>query len=157
MKFLCDEMLKGLGRWLRAAGYDTVIADNGVADRELIKQARDEGRLLITRDRKLNEFRDAHKHVILLMSNHLQDCVRELNKIKDIDWSYRPFSRCLLCNYPLREADPGQYSQIPEESRQIAEQKSERVYWCDHCNKPYWAGSHVRRMRKTLARWQDCR
>jgi uncharacterized protein with PIN domain len=24
--FLCDEMLRGLGRWLRAAGYDTVIA-----------------------------------------------------------------------------------------------------------------------------------
>jgi uncharacterized protein with PIN domain len=23
---LCDEMLKDLGRWLRAAGYDTVIA-----------------------------------------------------------------------------------------------------------------------------------
>jgi uncharacterized protein with PIN domain len=26
---LCDEMLKGLGRWLRAAGYDTVIAAAG--------------------------------------------------------------------------------------------------------------------------------
>ena len=25
MKFLCDEMLKGLGRWLRVAGYDTVM------------------------------------------------------------------------------------------------------------------------------------
>ncbi|NIO40077.1 MAG: hypothetical protein GTO41_07735, partial [Burkholderiales bacterium] len=23
MRFLCDEMLKGLARWLRAAGYDT--------------------------------------------------------------------------------------------------------------------------------------
>jgi hypothetical protein len=28
-RFLCDEMLRGLGRWLRAAGYDTVIAEVG--------------------------------------------------------------------------------------------------------------------------------
>ena len=28
-RFLCDEMLKGVGRWLRAAGYDTVIAAGG--------------------------------------------------------------------------------------------------------------------------------
>jgi hypothetical protein len=26
LRFLCDEMLRGLGRWPRAAGYDTVIA-----------------------------------------------------------------------------------------------------------------------------------
>jgi hypothetical protein len=29
-RFLCDEMLHGLGRWLRAAGYDTVIAESGI-------------------------------------------------------------------------------------------------------------------------------
>jgi uncharacterized protein len=32
LRFLCDEMLRGLGRWLRAAGYDTVIADGGIAN-----------------------------------------------------------------------------------------------------------------------------
>jgi hypothetical protein len=34
-RFLCDEMLVGLGRWLRIAGYDTVIAERGRNDREL--------------------------------------------------------------------------------------------------------------------------
>jgi hypothetical protein len=29
-RFLCDEMLHGLGRWLRAAGYETVIAKGGM-------------------------------------------------------------------------------------------------------------------------------
>jgi hypothetical protein len=28
-RFLCDEMLVGLGRWLRIAGYDTAIAERG--------------------------------------------------------------------------------------------------------------------------------
>jgi H+/gluconate symporter-like permease len=30
VRFLCDEMLKGLGRWLRAAGYVTAIATGGL-------------------------------------------------------------------------------------------------------------------------------
>jgi uncharacterized protein with PIN domain len=25
LRLLCDEMLKGIGRWLRAAGYDVAI------------------------------------------------------------------------------------------------------------------------------------
>ena len=38
-KFLCDEMLWGLGRWLRAAGYDTATAARGLAGGELLRRA----------------------------------------------------------------------------------------------------------------------
>jgi hypothetical protein len=31
-------MVHGLGRWLRAAGYDTVIAKGGIPDRELARR-----------------------------------------------------------------------------------------------------------------------
>ena len=41
MKLLCDEMLKGLARWLRAAGHDTELAEDGTSDRALINHARD--------------------------------------------------------------------------------------------------------------------
>ena len=43
VRLLCDEMLKGIGRWLRAAGYDTAIAQDGVADEDLLAQARPGG------------------------------------------------------------------------------------------------------------------
>ena len=33
---MCDEMLLRLGRWLRAAGYDTAIAEGGMEDPALI-------------------------------------------------------------------------------------------------------------------------
>ena len=52
-------MLQRLGRWLRAAGYDTLIARNAESDYELLRQALDEGRLLITRDRELAKHRRA--------------------------------------------------------------------------------------------------
>lgn len=58
-KLLCDEMLMRLGRWLCAAGYDTAIAASGSSDRALFEEARLEGWLLVSRDRKLAEYRDA--------------------------------------------------------------------------------------------------
>lgn len=40
-------MLWGLGRWLRAAGYDTATAARGLADGELLRRAGAEGRVLL--------------------------------------------------------------------------------------------------------------
>src|SRR5438105_626949 len=48
-RFACDAMLGGLARWLRAAGYDATWRA-GIADWDLIRQARDEGRILLTSD-----------------------------------------------------------------------------------------------------------
>jgi uncharacterized protein with PIN domain len=46
-------MLHGLGRWLRAAGYDTVTAAGGLSDRALAARCAEEGRVLLTKDRRL--------------------------------------------------------------------------------------------------------
>ena len=51
MRFLCDEMLVRLARLLRAAGYDTYLAEGGEADGSLIKTARREGRIRRDRNR----------------------------------------------------------------------------------------------------------
>ena len=53
VRLMCDEMLLRLGRRLRAAGYDTVIAEGGLDDAALIAQCAAEGRVLLTRDRRL--------------------------------------------------------------------------------------------------------
>ena len=45
MKFLCDEMLKRLGQWLRVAGYDVLMLPDGTSDRELIQRAVEEHRV----------------------------------------------------------------------------------------------------------------
>ena len=66
MKFLCDEMLANLARWLRAAGYDTLLAQQRASDRALLEQARTEDRWLLTRDHKLLEFRAAPGRVLRL-------------------------------------------------------------------------------------------
>jgi uncharacterized protein with PIN domain len=43
--------------------------------------------------------------------------------------------------------------QIPADVQQ--EQMSHDVYYCAGCNKVYWDGSHVERMRSQLDKWQQ--
>ena len=48
MKFVCDEMLKRLGQWLRVAGYDVLILPDGTDDRVLLERAERDQRLLLS-------------------------------------------------------------------------------------------------------------
>jgi hypothetical protein len=148
-KFLCDEMLKRVGRWLRAAGYDTLIEKDGTPDRDLIDLAQREGRLLITRDTKMIEYRQAEDIVVLLKSNAVEECIAELSQRLSIDWLYRPFSRCLECNGLLEQIELSEGSGVPKE----ALERGTRAYRCAGCGKLYWEGSHVRRMRGKLEKW----
>lgn len=151
--FLCDEMLQRLGRWLRAAGYDTAIATAGEDDRVLVEQAIREGRQLLTRDRHLAMFRNSHGCVVLLESNSITDEVAELSARCTINWILNPFSRCLECNTPLVPANEVQRAQVPEGALRY----SNKVCFCPHCLKLYWEGSHVRRMRHTLENFSQQR
>jgi uncharacterized protein with PIN domain len=150
MKFVCDEMLKRLGRWLRAAGYDTVIKEDGADDRQLLNLALRENRLLITRDAKLIEFRDAPGTVVLLRANNLEDCIRELTQRLKIDWFYRPFSRCMICNNPITVAPAQKWNELPNSVRSHIR----HLYYCPHCDQLFWEGGHVQRMQRKLALWQ---
>jgi uncharacterized protein with PIN domain len=52
MKFIADEMVGKLARWMRLAGCDTVYR-NPISDKELVEIAQRENRIILTRDRKL--------------------------------------------------------------------------------------------------------
>lgn len=142
-------MLAQLGKWLRAAGYDTLVAQDRAGDRRLLEYAIKDGRRLITRDHKLTEFRDAPGCVLLLEGNGLSAWVPVLTRTLNIDWLHRPFSRCLLCNTELVPGPPGADERIPDQSRVHAQQ----LRYCPQCDKVYWDGSHVQRMRNQLEAW----
>lgn len=154
-RFLCDEMLQRLGRWLRAAGYDTAIATAGADDKELVAQANEEERLLLTRDRHMAKFRNGRGRIVLLEQNSLTGEVAELSARFAINWQLRPFTRCLECNTPLIPATAEQRAKLPEGALNV----SDDVAYCPRCGKLYWHGSHARRIRHTLenfarSRWE---
>ena len=149
-RFLCDEMLHGLGRWLRAAGYDAVIASGGLPDRALAARCAEEDRILLTKDRDLAATVAGAARVLLLPGNGIDKAARALRGALDIDWQHAPFTRCLVDNAPLKAAPPCSAARVPEKSR--AAGGPLRV--CPECGRLYWPGGHVRRMQQRLAAWQ---
>ena len=144
-------MLQRLGSWLRAAGYDTQIEQDGRSDYEILQQAIAEQRYLITRDRKLLEHRRAPGTVILLECNDLETCAEALTQQLSVNWLYQPFVRCMVCNTPLRPAEGDEVNSLPDK---IQSQLDTPLY-CPSCQKVYWDGGHVKRMRQRLEKWQS--
>lgn len=152
-RFICDEMLKRLARWLRAAGYDTLVAEDGARDGDVLARARREGRLVVTRDRKLADHRGANGFVVALRANSVEGAAAELAAALDLDWLWRPFSRCLVCNAPLVAAADDARARVPERARALPGP----ITACPACGRVYWPGGHVRRMRAKLERWSAAR
>jgi uncharacterized protein with PIN domain len=150
MRLLCDEMLKGVGRWLRAAGYDVAIVDDSVHDDDLLARAAAEHRLLLTCDRKLAERAGPNATVAVLGSERFEGAARELRQRLGVDWLHAPFTRCLLDNTPLMPANEEAIANLPATARQ----GGGPIMRCPECNRLYWPGSHVRRMLAKLTRAQ---
>ncbi len=150
LRLLCDEMLRGLGRWLRAAGYDTAIAHAGQADGELLRRAGAEVRVLLTRDRELAARAGPDVGVVALASEGLDAGARELGLRLGIDWLFAPFTRCLLDNAVLLPASAQERLGLPFKARGL----EGPINTCPDCARLYWPGSHVRRMRARLEAWQ---
>jgi uncharacterized protein len=150
VRLFCDEMLARLGRWLRAAGYDTAIAEGGLGDAEIIARCSAEDRTLLTRDRHLAAIAECRVSVVRLAGTTLTAQAHALRAGLDIDWQHAPFSRCLVDNTSLDGAPPERAEQVPPNSRAAGGP----LRLCPECGRLYWPGDHVRRMLARLAEWK---
>lgn len=149
-RFLCDEMLGSLCRYLRAAGYDALLAQNGASDAELLRQCHAEGRHFLTQDMLVREHKAARGVALILPHenlDHLAVLVRERYRL---DWLTHAFTRCLVDNTLLTEADDAALARAPADTIRPGEPLSR----CPVCGRIYWRGSHYKRMRAKLAAWQ---
>jgi uncharacterized protein len=141
VRFLVDRMLGTLCRYLRFLGYDAASANSihpgdAKEDSVLLSRARSEGRLLLTRDRELAH--RAGEDAVLICEG---DVIRQLQQLVDLGWAgtEMKFNRCSLCNTLLRPAyrDEISKARYAPESREGL-----NFFWCRHCRKLYWTGSH---------------
>ena len=151
LRFLCDEMLRGLGRWLRAAGYDTIIAEGGLPDRTLALRCAKEERILLTKDRQLANIAKATVSVLLVPGDGIDATARALRAALGIDWQHAPFTRCLVDNQLLAPAPRETAALVPQQSRAAGAPLRQ----CPECSRLYWPGGHVRRMQQRLVAWQE--
>jgi uncharacterized protein with PIN domain len=144
-RFMVDVMLGGLARWLRILGYDAEYVP-GIEDAELVKRAVDGGRIVLTRDRGL----PAEWWVdncLLIDSDAPMDQLREVVDSFGLSTGDRLFTRCTICNEPLQEMHAGEAERVvPARVRESNDSFSR----CPVCERIYWRGSHVDRMRRRL-------
>lgn len=145
-KLLADAMLGALARWLRALDLD-VAYDPSLDDPELVEQAVNEGRVILTRDRRLTERRLARNN-LLIRSDRVEEQVRQVLDAFGIDPEPgRLFRRCLRCNESLAiiDAEEARARVPPFVARTQVEFRT-----CPSCGRIYWRGTHVGRMVRWL-------
>lgn len=141
-RFLCDDHLRRLARWLRAAGFD-VAWEPSIDDRAALERSRGEGRVLLTLDRGLAA--RAAEGACLLPSHDPLEQLRFVKRVFALDLEARAFTRCPVCNTPLEEVPD---AEVPEAVRA----RCDRFLRCGSCGRAYWEGDHVRHMRERLRR-----
>ncbi len=140
---LLDAMLGRLARWLRLMGYDAAyLADTD--DLELVRLARAESRLILTRDRGLATRRGVK--ALLIDSQSLEE---QLEQVKEeIGEPPQPLTpRCGVCNAPLHPL-----------SREAARDRVPPYIWrsqetfthCPDCHRIYWQGTHWEAIQRQI-------
>jgi uncharacterized protein with PIN domain len=144
-RFAADAMLGRLARWLRILGFDTSWEAH-VADETLVRSAIAEGRIVLTRDRRLPEEWTVAP-IVVLRAEDLRGQLGELGSRLDLPPHARPFTRCNRCNEPLLRASAARVAgRVPPS---VAATHTEFLR-CPRCERVYWEGSHVARMRALL-------
>lgn len=146
-RFLLDTHLGRLARYLRMLGFDAEhfpAPDPG--DGVLVHRAAQDGRVLLTRDRRLLA-RKAVRYGYFVRATAPQAQLVEVVDRFALHTLIHPFSRCLCCNVQLE----------PVEARAVAAQLPTGVrgqytdfYRCPSCDRVYWEGSHHARMQRLI-------
>jgi uncharacterized protein with PIN domain len=132
-----------LARLLPAAVYDSFLASGREPDAELLRTARREGRILLTRDKRLAASADES---VLIGGWGVNAEAHSLSRAVVMDWAFAPFTRCVVDNAHLREATAEEVARLPAHTREA----SGPFRVCPACGRAYWPGSHVRRMTDRL-------
>ncbi len=143
--FVVDVNLGKLARRLRMLGFDAAYR-NDYADHEVAGLAESEGRIVLTRDRRLLRFRII-THGYWLRSDDPRIQVKEVLGRFGYYPLVKPFNRCLECNGDI----------VPVEKEAVLDRLEPKTrlyynefYTCTDCGKVYWKGSHYDRMKETL-------
>lgn len=135
--FFADAQLGRLARYLRLLGLDTRY-EEGVDDADLVLRARDERRVVLSRDRRLLMRRAVE------IGCHVRDDA-PLRQLAQVGYRYdlrhwlRPFSRCMQCNGPL---SPVAKAQVIDRLPPATRLHYHEFWQCDGCGRLYWKGSH---------------
>lgn len=140
MKFLVDQPLGGLAKWLRLGGFDARVEN--FSSRATGLPAPKAGRYLLTRQAQYRG--QPRKDMLVLEANDPKDQLAEVFRRLNLSrQDLAPLSRCGECNDLLvpvpRETALGL---VPDHVWQTQAE----FFQCPRCRRLYWPGSHQARI-----------
>jgi len=145
--FFVDAMLGNIAKKLRLFGYDSEYSSD-INDNDLIMRAKNENRILITKDTLLSKIAQKEKiSVIQVTKNTEMEQLVQIFKILKLGEIVvnGNNARCTECNGELKTTDKDIIlNQVP---KGVIE-KIDEFWKCTNCNKVYWEGTHIEKLQK---------
>ena len=136
VRFLVDDHLRRLARWLCCAGFDAAWEPK-IADRELYRRSYVEKRTILTMKKSLWAPRLMH-----LKTRDVKEQFRIVLKTFDLDPYELAFTRCVQCNVLLEEVSKEDVAgEVPE----MAFERHDTFRRCPNCEQVFWRGTHTER------------
>ncbi len=149
LKFIVDNNVGKLTKWLRIMGYDALFFD-GKNDSRMVAIALAEGRVILTKDTQIMKRRvvtSGQLKAILIKNDEPEQQMHQVIDTLNLDCQFRPFALCLECNQPLLERSREQVKDlVPPYVFQTQSQYME----CPACHRIYWRGTHWQAMTRKL-------
>jgi len=153
IKFIADNNVGNLARWLRLIGYDTLLFKQK-NDSQMIKTALSEDRVILTKDSQFMRRRlviDGRLKAIHIKQDDPELQVQEVAQTLNLNYHFKPFSLCLECNQKLIARDKEEVqNRVPAHVFKTQTQYTE----CPACRRIYWQGTHWQAMVKKLQELQ---
>jgi uncharacterized protein with PIN domain len=149
IKFIADNNVGKLARWLRLIGYDTLLFKQK-DDGQMIKIALSENRVILTKDTQFMKRRlvtNGKLKTIHIKQDDPKLQVQEVVKTLNLNYHFKPFSLCLECNRALIARDKEEVKNLVP--AQVVETQTQYTE-CPACQRIYWPGTHWQAMVKKL-------
>jgi uncharacterized protein len=150
IKFAADRMLGRLTKWLRVLGCDVIYGAH-LSGYGLIRAARAEQRLILTRDGRLKQKQPPA--FIFVESDRYGDQLRQVVRACGIELAGKLFSRCIECNTLLQ---PKPKETVEGQVPPYVFATQERFSWCFRCRRIYWPATHQQKMIEELRKMTLC-
>ncbi len=147
MLFLVDAMLGNIAKKLRLLGFDSEYVSD-IDDSKLIEKAKNENRIIISRDRNLID--RAKKNEISSVYITTENEIEQFREILEtthlqIDEISGDSARCTKCNSPTSQINKLEIeNKIPQGVLEFHD-----TFWkCDRCDQIYWEGTHIKNLQE---------
>ena len=147
MRFICDNTLGKLTKYLRILGFDTIL----LHDSNTLNEYRnlDIHPLFFTKKTK----HPAYESTVVIHANRIEEQFKEIEDIirPHID-SRMLMTRCIECNTLLRSVQKEEIeSRIPE----YIYHHHEKFMVCPSCNKIFWEGTHAEHIKEWIGAFKS--